>query len=295
MSLAKQWSETFLANRPIGLIKHADLTRLRDDWLKQLAPATVVRRMALVSHLYTVAKKDWRWTYLDNPVEEIRQPTVKNERSRRIFENMRIYGATTVECPTSELAWVLRETRSEMLPTLITLAVETAMRRSELSNIRRNDIDFEMGTIYIADSKNGMSRYVPLSPLARYTLITYLSKRNPANKLFDISAGAVSRSFNRAVKKARLRYEKLCAEKGQDCNPHYLHDLRFHDLRHEATSRLAEIYEMHELAKITGHKDTRMLLRYYHPDVVKLTQKLAQSRQGQEQFNAINQMLLQLM
>lgn len=277
------------------MIKHSDLTRLRDDWLTQLAPATVVRRMALISNLYTVAKKDWRWTYLNNPVEEIRQPTVKNERSRRIFENMRIYGATPVECPPSELAWILRETRSETLPTIVTLAIETAMRRSELVNIRRNDIDFETGTIFISDSKNGTSRHVPLSPLARYTLITYLAKRNPSNKLFNVSAGAVSRSFNRALHKARKAYEQLSQSKNQDNNPNYLVNLRFHDLRHEATSRLAEIYEMHELAKITGHKDTRMLLRYYHPDVVKLTQKLAQSRQGQEQFNAINQMLLQLM
>lgn len=251
--------------------------------------------MALISNLYTVAKKDWRWAYLNNPVEEIRQPTVKNERSRRIFENIRIYGTTPMECPSSEIAWMLRESRSETLPTIVTLAIETAMRRSELVNIRRNDIDFETGTIFIADSKNGTSRYVPLSPLARYTLITYLAKKNPPNKLFNISAGAISRAFNRALHKARQKYEKLSQSKNQENNPNYLIDLRFHDLRHEATSRLAEIYEMHELAKITGHKDTRMLLRYYHPDVVKLTQKLAQSHQGQEQFNAINQMLLQLM
>lgn len=248
-----------------------------------------------MSNLYTVAKKDWRWTYLNNPVIKIRQPSIKNERNRRIFENIRIFGYTPIESPTSELAWILRETRSKYLPTLITLAVETAMRRSELVNIKRTDIDFETGTIFIADSKNGTSRYVPLSPLARYTLITYLAKCNPPKKLFNVSAGAMSRSFNRALKAARLRYEAMCNEKGHDCNPNYLIDLRFHDLRHEATSRLAEIYEMHELAKVTGHKDTRMLLRYYHPDAVKLTQKLAQSKQGQEQFNAINQMLLQLM
>lgn len=277
------------------MIKHADLIRVRDEWSKHLAPATVVRRMALISNLYTVAKKDWRWTYLDNPVEEIRQPNVKNERNRRVFENIRIFGTTPVESPSSEIAWILRETRSETLPTIITLAIETAMRRSELVNIRREDIDFDTGTIYISDSKNGTPRYVPLSPLARYTLIMYLAKKNPPNKLFNIAVGTVSQAFHRAVNNARKRYEKLCANKGQDSNPNYFNDLRFHDLRHEATSRLADVYEMHELAKVTGHKDTRMLLRYYHPDAVKLTQKLAQSRQGQEQFNAINQMLLQLM
>ncbi|MGE6118733.1 tyrosine-type recombinase/integrase [Aeromonas salmonicida] len=45
----------------------------------------------------------------------------------------------------------------------------------------------------------------------------------------------------------------------------FLTDLRFHDLRYEATSHLAEIFPMHELTKITGHRDPRILMRYYHP------------------------------
>ena len=55
----------------------------------------------------------------------------------------------------------------------------------------------------------------------------------------------------------------------------FLMDLRFHDLRHEATSRLAEIFPLHELTKITGHQDTRMLIRYYHPKIEDLARKLS--------------------
>jgi len=51
-------------------------------------------------------------------------------------------------------------------------------------------------------------------------------------------------------------------------------DLHFHDLRHEATSRLAEKLEMHELMKVTGHKSSAMLARYYHPGAEDLAQKL---------------------
>jgi len=54
----------------------------------------------------------------------------------------------------------------------------------------------------------------------------------------------------------------------------FLVDLRFHDLRHEATSLLAAIFPMHELAKITGHKDPRMLMRYYHPKAEELAKRL---------------------
>ncbi|WP_339452790.1 tyrosine-type recombinase/integrase [Pseudomonas sp. JAI120] len=55
----------------------------------------------------------------------------------------------------------------------------------------------------------------------------------------------------------------------------FLMDLRFHDLRHEATSRLAEILPLHELTKITAHQDTRMLMRYYHPKIEDLARKLS--------------------
>lgn len=51
-------------------------------------------------------------------------------------------------------------------------------------------------------------------------------------------------------------------------------DLHFHDLRHEATSRLAEKFQLHELMKITGHKDTRMLARYYHPKAEDMARRL---------------------
>ena len=52
-------------------------------------------------------------------------------------------------------------------------------------------------------------------------------------------------------------------------------NLTFHDLRHEATSRLAETFLMHELMKVTGHKDSRVLARYYHPKMSDLAKKLA--------------------
>ncbi len=79
-----------------------------------------------------------------------------------------------------------------------------------------------------------------------------------------------TRAFDRAVKRARERYEKT----NSLCDESFLKDLRFHDLRHEATSRLAEIFPMHELTKITGHKDPRMLMRYYHPKAEDLALKL---------------------
>lgn len=295
-SIIKTWQATVLANRPIASIKNSDLIRIRDEWTGQIKPATIVRRFALLSHLYTVAIKDWLWSYLEvNPVQMIRKPSVRNERNRRLYNQIRILGSNPIECPLTEADWIIRETKSETLPTIIVIALETAMRRSEITSIKRDHIDFNQGTIFIPESKNGESRMVPLSPIARHALIRYLSLNNHTNRIFQISPTAVTRAFIRARRKAIKTYAILCDRKGQAPNENILDDLRFHDLRHEATSRLATVYEMHELAKITGHRDTRMLLRYYHPDIQKLNQKLAQSTFGQQQFNTINQMLLQML
>jgi integrase len=79
----------------------------------------------------------------------------------------------------------------------------------------------------------------------------------------------------RAVGRARKLYLDECKTAGQRPDGSFLTDLRFHDLRHEATSRLASIFPMHELTKITGHKDPRMLMRYYHPRAENLAKRLA--------------------
>lgn len=50
-----------------------------------LAPATVRRELALISHVFTIARKEWRMESLSNPVELIHQPSVDDARNRRIL------------------------------------------------------------------------------------------------------------------------------------------------------------------------------------------------------------------
>ena len=140
------------------------------------------------------------------------------------------------------------------------------MRRSELVvTAKRERIDLAHGVIYLDDTKNGQRRAVPLTPWALAWLKHYLVGKPSRGRIFSISPSSATRAFARARKRARRDYEALCARYGRVPKPEYFADLRLHDLRHEATTRLAEVYDMHKLAKVTGHRDTRMLLRYYHP------------------------------
>ncbi len=302
-STIRVWLATDLAKRPMATIRSTDVAKLRDEWLKERKPATVLRRLAVLSHLFTIARQEWGMEALQNPVGLIRKPQPNNARTRRINTvDPRDKGApassvgASGETETSnrqaadgELERVMAASQSHLLPSIITLAVETAMRRSEIVGLLWDNIDLESRVAHLPSTKNGDSRDVPLSSRAVKVLddlkqTALKEKQNKGKKerealvligrVFNIRNDAVTRAFERAVARARKLYLDECQKSGRLVDAKYLTDLRFHDLRHEATSRLADIFPMHELTKITGHKDPRMLMRYYHPRAEDLAKRL---------------------
>ncbi|MBF8176935.1 tyrosine-type recombinase/integrase [Herminiimonas contaminans] len=283
-SIARVWLGTRLAGRPIDRIRNTDLIELRDEWLKDKAAATVVRRLAFLSHVFTVLRKDWGWTELANPAQLVRRPSVADSRDRRIFDQIKLRGVSEGECPRNELQWIIQSSRSLEMPTIAVLASETSMRRSEICGIYREHIDLVHGVVKLFNTKNGTSREVPLSPFAKETLRVYLTGKPLRGKVFTMAPGSVTRAFIRARQRAREKYESLCSKYGRRANPSYFIDLRLHDLRHESTSVLATIFDPHDMAKINGQKDLRMVMRYYHPRGRELAQKLARSPRGRRQL-----------
>lgn len=281
------WRQTPLAKRTVATIRSGDVAQQRDTWLADgLAPATVLRRLARLSHLFNTARKEWGMESLSNPVELVRKPTPNNARTRRVATSPstgRHSGHTQ-----DELSRIIKASESRVLPTIITLAVETAMRRSEIAMLRWENVDLERRVAHLPDTKNGNSRDVPLSQAAVDAFVALLPNREgkarrrktPAvpsslnGPVFAVHPDGITQAFERAVQRARKAYEVECVKHGREQKPSFLRDLRFHDLRHEATSRLASRFQLHELAKITGHRDTRMLLRYYHPDAADLAKRM---------------------
>jgi integrase len=271
--------------RPLASIRGADIAALRDEWLKDYAPATVLRRLAVLSHIFNVARKEWGMESLSNPVEVVRKPPVNNARVRRVAELDRTAPVTGDETgersmQKGELHRVIAASGSTLLPSIVRLAMETAMRRGEIVNLRWEHVDLERRVAHLPATKNGSSRDVPLSSRAVEVLQALQDRADVREErrqgpVFDLRADAVTRAFERAVVRARKHYVNDCREAGTKPRDGFLVDLRFHDLRHEATSRLASIFPMHELTKITGHNDPRMLMRYYHPKAEDLAKKLA--------------------
>ena len=267
-------------------IRSSDLTELRDEWLKDRAPATVVRRMAFLSHVYTVIRKDWGFDQLANPVQLVRRPAIDDARDRRLFDRITLRGLSEEQCPRQELDWIIQATRSSELPTILTVA---GNRHAPLGSGRHpaRAPGPDAWRDPPAPHQNGRARDVPLTPLAREALRRWVTGKPMRGRIFAMRPGSVTRAFIRARRRARLRYEALCRHHGRRPNTAYFRDLRFHDLRHEGTSQLATVFQIHELAKVNGNVDTRMLLRYYHPHGRELAQKLARSPLGKRQLEQL--------
>lgn len=244
LRVAKWMREPISRERLID-ISTRDLSSFRDRRLSEGAsPNTVRLELALISHVFTVAKREWGFEQMANPAQLIRKPPLPQGRQRRLNgdEEHRLV-ENAQRCPNPWIA------------PIIIFALETAMRQGEILSLRWEDINFELRTALLRMTKNGSRRTVPLSKRALNVLFEVGPK--PSGRVFPFTGNAVRLAFS------RLR-SSLSIE-----------DLRFHDLRHEATSRFFERgLNQLEVAAITGHKTLQMLQRYTHLRAEDLAQRL---------------------
>jgi len=234
--------EERIAGQTLARIGSQEIAALRGAWQKDgLKPASIKRRMVTLAHVFTVAEREWGMVALTNPVRAVRLEPENNARERRVSE--------------AELEAICAATGSAELASLIRLAVETAMRRGELCALRWEHVDLYEATAHLPHTKNGSARDVPLSSRAIGALRAL--PRRIDGQVFGLRPDSVTQAFERAAVRASID------------------NVRFHDLRHEATTRLSDkLPTLLELAAVTGHKDLRMLKRYYHPRAADLAKKL---------------------
>jgi integrase len=148
----------------------------------------------------------------------------------------------------------------------VQLASETAMRRSELMGLTWGQVDLPKQFVFLPNTKNGNSRTVVISSKATALFMGLEGLKTPIERVFSFAHyDTPSKAFNRALMLARALHEHQCHTVNKQPEQGYLHNLRLHDMRHEATSRLFEKgLSAMEVASITGHKTLAMLSRYTH-------------------------------
>jgi len=212
-------------------------------------PNTIRLDLAILSRLFEVAATDWGMESLANPVKRVRKPKLTDGRTRRLQPAQH-------KDEKSEEELLLTACSDKFRP-VVQFAIETAMRRAEIANLRWANIDLKSRTAYLKETKNNSERTVPLSPAAIDVLMSI--PRQISGTVFGMSENAITIAMRRARENAKLK------------------DLTFHDLRHEATSRLFENTDLDllEIAEITGHKNLQMLKRYTHLRSERLADRLA--------------------
>lgn len=261
---AEQW-------RIGGLLKHSfsycsvvhlstvQVAKWRDERLQQVSGSTVNRDMNLLSHVIEVARSEWGVKLDSNPFQRTRRPKENPPRERRLSreEETRLLSACPAENP--------------YLRSAITLAIETGMRLSEITGLEWCRINLAGRSIYLTKTKTGASRGVALSIRAVETLANIRERQAqkgrsereeiPPRVFPGVTPEALKRAFIRAVRRAEIG------------------DLHFHDLRHEAISRMFEKgLPTMEVATVSGHQTLQLLRRYTHLQLGDLARKLDKPR-----------------
>ena len=237
----------FFGSFTLARLQSSMVAQFRDERLNEgLSGSTVVKDLNTLSHIVDTAIKEWSCHISFNPVKNIRRPKLNPSRTRRLYQYEE-----------QALLAVCRE-HSFMMEVIVVFAIETAMRLGEMINLQWKDVDLSKSIATLHMTKNGEVRQVPLSRKAK-ELLNQLPRHIENQAVFwrwKTSSGFET-SWQRVIKKSKLV------------------DFRFHDLRHEATSRLFEKgLSVMEVSAITGHKTLQMLKRYTHLDVEEIAQKL---------------------
>lgn len=258
----------------------------RDRRLKQVSGATVNREIDVLSAVLNHARREWG-IHVENPIPYIKRPEKARARDRRFSAQEESYLLAALSGG-DRLAdgTFSKGARNPWLLPLVQLAIETAMRRGELLALTWENVDLKRQTAHLPDTKNGDPRTVPLSTRAVAILKALPTAEGDdgvgegaevprAGAVFPTTALALRKGFARAIERAKEQYFADCKQAKRRPVGGFLDDVHFHDTRHEAASRLAEkLSNVLELSAVTGHKDLRMLKRYYHPRAEDLAKKL---------------------
>jgi len=228
----------------LDAITPAEVRKLRGALeAKGNSPATIVRNLALLSHLFSIAIREWEWVD-SNPVRLVTKPKEPKGRERYLSSG-----------EIQRLLLVCKKSRSEHLYLIVLLALSSGARQGEILQLRWQDVDTTQGVLTFHDTKNSETRCVPLTGIALEAVREYRAGASsvPADFLFPSPKNpkkplAIRKAWETALRKSELKDEAV-----------------FHTLRHSCGSHLAMSgASLLDIATILGHRSLEMVKRYAH-------------------------------
>jgi integrase len=288
--------------KPFAQVVPEDFVDYIDERSQEVASATVDREIDIFSAVCSIAIDTWRIHVEKSPMDGVRRLRYYNERDRRLKsdeeerlarsayeedrklsinarleqlmseERREADGATTVyrrkQVIRNARQLYLQEAENTyehvpLLETFVHFQLMTGARRSETLTLTWSNVDLKAQTAYLPETKNGRARKLAL----RSDLINMLRQLPRTSELvFPIGVDGLRKAWLRICRMAGVTSEN---------------ELRIHDLRHEAISRVAEAgsstpggFTLIDLQHFSGHRDVRMLLRYAHLCTASLAKRL---------------------
>lgn len=222
-----------------------DLGQWRDQRMRALKPESVRRDFVTLSAVFSTAVKEWRWM-ASNPVSDVRWPAPGKARTRlpswrEIRAFARGCGYVTGQAPatlTCEMAHIML------------LALRTAMRKGEILSLSATTVDIGRRVAVLEDTKNGDRREVPLSAKAVRLLVPLLPG------MFDVTSASLDTLWRKKMRALGID------------------NLHLHDMRAAALTSMARRVDVLTLARISGHRDIKMLMRYFREDTESIAARL---------------------
>ncbi len=242
-----EWWKNKIGSCTLIDVTPALITEYRDKLRKEKLPdnktrasSTINHYMSALSHLFTIAMKEWGWVE-DNPFRKISKLKEPRGRVRFLSDEER-----------EKLLIACKENPNPYLYIAVILCLSTGARKMEIMSLTWDDVDFNRGVITLHQTKNGERRLLPLTGKAFELLKEHAKVRHISTKLVFPSLCQKKPAYIRFAWQAALKAAGIP-------------DFRFHDLRHSAASYLAmNNASLAEIAEVLGHKTLQMVKRYAH-------------------------------
>lgn len=230
----------WLADKRLADLDTPDFVRWRDERLQTVSDATVLRNLNWLRHAFRVAREEWKWM-TGNPLQGLRIPKNPAPRTRRVSPAevralCRVLDYRPGRAP---------ETKSQEVALAFLVGLRSGMRAGEILSLGSANLDLRRRVASVAHKTQHLTGKPRDVPLTRHA-VRLLQPVAHLERCFTISSAVLDTLFRKA--RDRLLIE----------------DLHFHDSRAEALTRLARKVDVMTLAKISGHKDLRILSQVYY-------------------------------
>lgn len=227
-----------LAAMVVSKIDSSHIAEWRNARLEQVSAGTVQREINLLSNVFTKARDEWRWCG-ESPFKGVWRPGDNPPRTRRVTDE-------EVSRLLEQLNYTGKvETKLQEVALAFLISLESAMRAGEILSLNAKRFNLETRVARVPHKMQHLTQQEREIPLTREAaaLINKLLERR---RFFTISSASLDALFRKARDQALIV------------------DLHFHDARAEALTRLSRKVDVMTLAKISGHKDLRILQQVYY-------------------------------